>query len=116
MKITAVNELLNFDDFYREELKSRPRLARDEARREYLALSTDERQPEPSDPFEFFDDGDFPGCPQQEMLAWVPKDIQQRYGKGSFSVVSGDCLVFEASNEREIVGAFEDKRIPMCPR
>ncbi len=29
-----------------------------------------------------FDDGDWPAFPAQDMLAWLPADVQERYGAG----------------------------------
>lgn len=99
------------EEYYEDERRSRPGLTRDEARAEYLALSTDERRPEPGDPFEAGDigaicDGDWPGWTEQEMLAWVPKAIQEQYGRRSFSFVSGDCLVFRPEDEDQLIAAF----------
>jgi hypothetical protein len=109
---SGVEELANFDEYYREERKTNRRLTREEALRDYRALPVTERRPEPDDAFSAGDigavcDGDFPAWPQQEMLAWVPTEIQQSYGGGSFSFVSGPCLVFELENEDEIVEALE---------
>lgn len=78
LEISGATELPGFEAYYEDERRSRPDLTRDEARTEYLALSTDERRPEPDDPFEAGDigaicDGDWPGWTEQEMLAWVPK-------------------------------------------
>jgi hypothetical protein len=40
------------------------------------------------------------------MLDWVPKEIQERYGEGSYSVVSGDCLLLDPEQVDEIVEAL----------
>lgn len=74
LEISGAMELPGLEEYYENERRSRPDLARDEARAEYLALSTDERRPEPGDPFEADDigaicDGDWPGWTEQEMLA-----------------------------------------------
>jgi hypothetical protein len=111
LEISGATELPGFEAYYEDERRSRPDLTRDEARTEYLALSTDERRPEPDDPFEAGDigaicDGDWPGWTEQEMLAWVPKAIQKQYGHRNFSFVSGDCLVFRPEDEEELVAAF----------
>jgi hypothetical protein len=44
---SGVDELPDADEFYAEELKSRPQLTRDEAEREYASLPKDERRPLP---------------------------------------------------------------------
>jgi hypothetical protein len=111
LEISGATELLSFEDYYEDERRSRPDLSREEARAEYLALSTDELRPELDDPFQAGDigaicDGDWPGWTAQEMLAWVPKAIQEQYGRRGFSFVSGDCLVFRPEDEDELVAAF----------
>jgi hypothetical protein len=65
----GADELPDFDEFYREELKTRPDLTRQGAMQEYQALPTDERRPEPDDPFcagnvGAICDGDFVSEPQ----------------------------------------------------
>lgn len=52
-------------------------------------------------------DGDWPGWPAQEMLSWVPKDIQQQYGRIAASAISGDSLALDASQMNAIIGALE---------
>jgi hypothetical protein len=111
LEISGATELPGFEEYYENERRSRPGLTRDEARAEYLALSADERRPEPGDPFQAGDigaicDGDWPGWTEQEMLAWVPKAIQEQYGQRSFSFVSGDCLMFRLEDEDRLVAAF----------
>jgi hypothetical protein len=101
---SGVDELTSFDEFYAEELKSRPSLSREEAREEYAALSQDERQALPTDPFPGHAigpicDGDWPGFPEQEMLKWMPQDIQQGSGVIRSSVLNGDFLTFLADIE-----------------
>jgi len=106
------DERVDFEEFYREEQKTRPELTREEAREEYLTLSLDLRNPEPDDRFNAGDfaalnEGDFPTWQLQEMLDWVPHDIQRQYGTCGSSAVSGPCLEFSARQVREIVAAFE---------
>jgi hypothetical protein len=126
LELASGGSLMTFDEFSREELRSNPNLTRDELLKVYrdrtiapgadvdrdMAAALIERAPEDDDPFTAGNigvicDGDWPGWPAQEMLTWVPKPIQKQYGKGSFSFVSGDCLLFEPSREREIVASFE---------
>jgi hypothetical protein len=52
-------------------------------------------------------DGDWPGWPAQEMLSWVPKNIQQQYGRTAASAISGDSLALDASQMNAIIGALE---------
>lgn len=111
--ISGAAELPDFEEFYDDERRCRPRphLTRAEARLEYLALSPHDRRPEPGDRFDAGDigaicDGDWPGWSEQEMLAWVPETIQQEYGHRSFSFVSGPCLMFQPDDECTIVAAF----------
>ena len=54
-----------------------------------------------------FADGDWPEWPAQEMLSWVPKDAQQRFGKVSPSVLNGDFLEFDTAKTQAIVKALE---------
>jgi hypothetical protein len=98
---SGVDELPNFEEFYSEELKSRPGLSQEEAFWQFVALRSDERTALPDDPFPGYDigpicDGDWPGWPEQEMLSWVPADIQERYGNVRCSVLNGDFLQFSA--------------------
>ena len=51
-------------------------------------------------------DGDWPDWPQQDMLDWVPPEIQVEYGEQTRSFVSGPCLVFDSSHETDVVDAF----------
>jgi len=111
VEISGATELPDFEEFYRGERESRPALTRDAARLEYLALSPDDRQPEPGDPFQAGDigaisDGDWPGWTAQEMLAWVPNDIQKQYGSRGTSMITGECLMFRPEDERVLVTAF----------
>jgi hypothetical protein len=82
----------------------RPGPRRAEAMAEYRGLSPDERRPEPGDPFDArsigaVSDGNFPGWLAQEMLSWVPKDIQERCGKRALGV---PCLKLRDNTERPI--------------
>lgn len=69
--------------------------------------------PKPDSPFDPDDipgyaDGDWPGWPAQEMLKWMPKDIQQKYGKVEISVLNGDFLEIGPGREAEVIAALED--------
>ena len=55
-------------------------------------------------------DGEWPDWPDQDMLNWVPEEIQSKLGERTFSFVSGPCLRFSKNNENEIVRAFQDHR------
>ncbi len=56
-----------------------------------------------------YEDGDWPLWPLQEMLNWMPKDIQQRFGKVVPSAVNGDCLELMSEKADEIVRALESR-------
>ena len=56
-----------------------------------------------------YEDGDWPLWPLQEMLDWMPKDIQQRFGKVVPSAVNGDCLELISEKADEIVKALESR-------
>lgn len=69
-------------------------------------------EPAPESPFApeavpGYGDGDFPGWPAQEMLDWMPEDIQEQFGEVRTSVLSGDFLEIAPAHEREVVAALE---------
>jgi hypothetical protein len=73
-----------------------------------------EALPQPDDTFDAhaipgYDDGDWPIWPLQEMLNWMPKDIQHRFGKVVPSALNGDCLELTAGKTDEIVRALESR-------
>jgi len=51
-------------------------------------------------------DGDWPAWPAQQMLDWVPKAIQQKYGSIGSSHLNGECLTLAPREERQIIAAF----------
>lgn len=53
-----------------------------------------------------FLDGDWPAWPAHEALTWVPRAIQQRYGRKNESILNGDYLELDAAQEQAIVAAF----------
>lgn len=55
-----------------------------------------------------FTDGDWPEWPAQEALRWVPRDIQQRFGKSASSVINGPFLTLDPSKANEIIAAMEE--------
>lgn len=72
----------------------------------------EEDAPSAGKPFEAsripgLDDGDWPGWPAQEMLDWLPEDIQERYGRVEVSVLNGDYLELPPSQAGEIAAALE---------
>jgi len=72
----------------------------------------EETLPEDDEPFDHNHipgcaDGDWPPWPQQEMLRWIPRDIQVAFGTRGFSAVSGECLTLDAARTEEIVRALE---------
>jgi hypothetical protein len=113
------SELLNmmidgdrgFDRFYLSWLEEGHDGGIEQAFREYTALQFHDRLPSPQDAFDSanipgFCDGDWPAWPQQDMLKWVPTEIQTQYGQRAFSILNGDCLILSADQEAELVQAF----------
>ena len=75
-------------------------------------------EPLPEEVFYYGDLSDYASCdwpdfPLQEMLKWMPKDIQQQYGRVSGTVFDGDHLIIEPEQKTEVVRAL-DKRGYMC--
>jgi hypothetical protein len=54
-------------------------------------------------------DGDWPPWPKQEMLAWVPDDIRERFGQIELTTFNGEALVFTEDQAAALVSAFEAK-------
>jgi hypothetical protein len=54
-------------------------------------------------------DGDWPPWPKQEMLAWVPEDIRERFGEVQLTTFNGECLSFTEDLAPMLVPAFEAK-------
>ncbi len=66
------------------------------------------------------DEHDWPTRPPQQMLDWVPKEIQEKYGSMESTRLNGEYLTLNPRNERKITAAFrragyrcirDDKRI-----
>ena len=73
----------------------------------------DEPTPVDEEPFDGMDrvssiDYDWPEWPAQEMLDWMPKDIQERFGSIGNSMVSGPSLGIDPASESEVVAALEE--------
>jgi hypothetical protein len=51
-------------------------------------------------------DGDFPDWPEQDALAWMPKDIQHQFGTVVDSTLNGDYLELAPAHEHAIVAAL----------
>lgn len=54
-------------------------------------------------------DGDWPAWPKQEMLAWVPDDIRERFGQIQRTTLNGESLVFTEDQAQLLVAAFKAK-------
>ena len=52
-------------------------------------------------------EGDWPEWLQQDMLSWIPKDVQERFGSVEASRISGDALVIDASKGEDAAAALE---------
>jgi len=81
---------------------------------QYIAEYVGEDGAAAEDPFDSaqigaIGDGDWPPWPKQEMLAWVPDDIRERFGEIQRTRLSGDALVFTEDQAPELVAAFEAK-------
>jgi hypothetical protein len=124
LEASGATERPDFETFYRRERRRARRegrrLTRRAAWRAYVALEPDERQPLPEDPFwassiGCYMDGDWPGWPKHEMVFWVPRAIQDRYGEYSESVHNGEFLEFSPEDEPALVEAFARHGCP-CTR
>ncbi len=81
-----------------------------------MALVTEDgedQRPEPADDEPFDQDlihggdpSDWPGWITREMLEWMPKEIQQTFGKVEFTALSGDLLELNPDRIDEIVAAL----------
>jgi hypothetical protein len=74
-----------------------------------------EEEPPPADDEPFaadavpgYIDGDWPEWPAQQMLDWMPQDIQDRFGDVGSSMVSGDSLYIDPASERDVVAALQN--------
>lgn len=54
-----------------------------------------------------YSDGDWPGWPAQEMLAWLPQSVQQVLGTEKASVINGPYLALDASQRVALVVALQ---------
>lgn len=73
----------------------------------------DDEEPAPADddPFDTgqlwgYGDGLWPEWPAQRQLAWMPKDIQQRFGEVDTGSPNGEALVIDAASEADVVAAL----------
>jgi hypothetical protein len=74
--------------------------------------SNDEEEPASDQPFDPHDipgrdDGDWPAWPAQDMLAWVPEEVQARFGRSHASVLNGAWLSLTGEAIDEIVASME---------
>jgi hypothetical protein len=54
-----------------------------------------------------FEDGDWPAWPAQEMLGWMPKEIQERFGTRETSNFNGDFLAIAPARAAEVAQALD---------
>lgn len=54
-----------------------------------------------------YGDGDWPEWLQQNMLSWVPEDVQERFGSVEASRISGDALIIYAEKGEDVAAALE---------
>jgi len=69
-------------------------------------------QPDPEELFESdqipgYADGDWPEWPAQEMLDWMPEELQQRYGTVKDSIFNGTFLEIKPEQKQAIVADLE---------
>lgn len=110
--LEAVEHRISFEEFCKWELEHRPGLSHEEARRAYKELPIRDRRPEDDHRFSvdhipFVYDGDWPDWPAQQMLYWVPEEIQREFGTLKASCFNGYFLTFDPAREREMAAAFE---------
>jgi hypothetical protein len=77
-----------------------------------LAVENIETRPSNNDPFSpeqvcGWSDGNFLPWPAQDMLNWVPGDIQEHFGEATASMHNGLFLDFDKERENEIVAALQ---------
>jgi hypothetical protein len=70
-----------------------------------------EEEPAPDQAFDPHDipgqsDGDWPAWPAQDMLAWVPEEVQARFGRSRASVLNGSWLSLPAEAIDQIAAAM----------
>jgi hypothetical protein len=76
--------------------KRAPRTAYDEIR-EHNADALEPSEMRPTAVFDYYEmtgvpSGDYPGFPRQEMLAWLPEDIQLDFGHAGTTALTGEFL------------------------
>jgi hypothetical protein len=109
--IQSISDTPDFASFYKNCRDWDPETTLTQAREEYDALEIGERIPKLKEPFKAenipgYGDGDWPLWPQQEMLKWMPKVIQKRYGSEWSSRLNGDALDLSPDHEKGIVKAL----------
>ena len=73
----------------------------------WMESEEEEEEPAPDLPFDGNDipgrdDGDWPAWPAQDMLAWVPDEVQARFGRSQASALNGSWLSLSADSIDEI--------------
>jgi hypothetical protein len=120
ISVERYEQIINphFENFY-DEMDMDVELTLEEAKAEFQSRKTNkdlkigERAPEDSDAFDSgfvygLSDGDWPEWPAQEMVEWVPEEIQEQFGRVVATRLNGDYLEFDGSKEAEIVAAFKE--------
>jgi hypothetical protein len=54
-------------------------------------------------------DGDFPYFPEQLMLDFIPKLVQERYGRVEETVFNGPVLILDPDHESKIVAVLRNR-------
>jgi hypothetical protein len=89
-----------------------PREHYDDAVSRWMESNEEQEQPAPDQPFDAHDipgrsDGDWPAWPAQDMLAWVPEEVQTRFGRPQASMLNGSWLSLRGEAIEEIIAAME---------
>ena len=106
--------LNHFQEYCEGLCKTRPATSVSEATDRYRRLAPGKERPVlPEDPFDRTlipgsADGDWPPWPAQEMLKFVPKTIQAKYGRVQHSVLNGPFLQLDTKLKSDIIGELRD--------
>ena len=105
----------DFEVFYEGLRKIDSSVTKEAGYQAYRRLPVGQRLPTDNDVFDAADipgfcDGDWPNWPAQEMLAWVPRLIQVKYGSQIRSTLNGPFLRLDPQREYDILKAFATYR------
>jgi hypothetical protein len=58
--------------------------------------------------FEGYQDGDWPEWPAQEMLEWLPDEVQMQFGRAEETPLNGDYLHIAVEDREAVLELLED--------